>query len=61
MKPMTSSTATGSFMPASPSSVRARRRLSVDPRSSAKIAAPSVADTIEPTSSPSSSVRSSRR
>ena len=33
--------------------------MSVEPRSSAKIAAPSVADTIEPTSSPCSSVRSS--
>ena len=59
MKPSTSSTATGSFMPASPSSVRARRRLSVDPRSSAKIAAPSVADTIAPMSRPCSSVTSS--
>ncbi len=59
MKPRTSSTATGSFMPASPSSVRASRRLSVEPRSSAKIAAPSVADTMEPTSRPCSSVKSS--
>ena len=46
-------------MPASPSSVRARRRFSVDPRSRAKIAAPSVADTIAPTSMPCRSVRSS--
>ncbi len=61
MKPMTSRTATGSFMPASPSSVRASRRLSVEPRSSAKIAAPSVADTIEPTSMLCSSVKSSSR
>ena len=58
MKPSTSSTATGSFMPASPSSERARRRFSVDPRSRAKIAAPSVAETIAPTSIPCSSVRS---
>ena len=58
MKPTTSSTATGSFIPASPSSVRASLRRSVDPRNRAKMAAPSVADTIEPTSSPSSVVRS---
>ena len=42
MKPSTSRTATGSLRPASPSSVRASRRRSVEPRSSAKIAAPSV-------------------
>ena len=59
MKPSTSRIAIGSFMPASPSSVRARRRLSVEPRSSAKIAAPSVADTIEPTSIACSHGRSS--
>ena len=54
MKPITSSTATGSLKPASPSSVRASRRRSVEPRSSAKIAAPSVEAMIEPSSSPSS-------
>ena len=58
MKPTTSSTATGSFMPASPSSMRASRRLSEEPRSIAKIAAPSVEETIAPSSSPSSSVKS---
>ncbi len=55
MKPTTSSTATGSFMPASPSSVRASRRFSDEPRSIAKIAAPSVEATIDPSSSPCSS------
>ena len=54
MNPSTSSTATGSLKPDSPSSVRASLRRSVEPRSSAKIAAPSVAATIEPSSSPSS-------
>ena len=58
MNPITSSTATGSLKPASPSSVRATLRRSVDPRSSAKIAAPSVEATIEPSSSPSSVPRS---
>ena len=58
MKPTTSSTATGSFMPASPSSVRASLRLSGEPRSIAKIAAPSVEEMIAPSSSPSSSVKS---
>ena len=48
MKPITSRTATGSFSPASPSSVRASGRRRVEPRSSAKIAAPSVEATIEP-------------
>jgi hypothetical protein len=47
LKPMTSRTATGSLRPASPSSVRATRRRSVEPRSTAKIAAPSVAATVE--------------
>ena len=51
MKPSTSRTATGSLKPASPSSVRASRRRSVDPRSTANTAAPSVAATIEPSSS----------
>jgi hypothetical protein len=55
MKPMTSRTATGSFMPASPSSARATRRRRRDPRSTAKIAAPSVDETIAPMSIPSSS------
>ena len=58
MNPMTSTTATGSFVPDSPSSIRARRRLSVDPRSSEKIAALSVAATMEPMSMPSSRSRS---
>ena len=58
MKPITSSTATGSLNPASPSSVRASRRRSVEPRSSANIAAPSVDAMIEPSSSPSSVSRS---
>ena len=58
MKPITSSTATGSLKPDSPSSVRASRRRSVEPRSSAKIAAPSVEATIAPSSSPSSVERS---
>ena len=52
MKPSTSRTATGSLKPDSPSSVVARRRLSVDPRSSAKIAAPSVAASTDPSSRP---------
>ena len=58
MKPSTSRIATGSLKPDSPSSVVARRRLSVDPRSSAKIAAPSVAASTDPSSSPSSVERS---
>ena len=49
MKPITSSTATGSLRPDSPSSVRASRRRSVELRSSAKIAAPSVEARIAPT------------
>ena len=58
MKPSTSRTATGSLNPDSPSRVVARRRLSVEPRSSAKIAAPSVAARIEPSSIPLSVERS---
>ena len=58
MKPRTSRTATGSLKPDSPSRVRATRRRSVEPRSSAKIAALSVAATIEPRSSPSSVLKS---
>ena len=58
MKPSTSRIATGSLKPDSPSSVVASRRLSVDPRSSAKIAAPSVAASTDPSSSPSSVERS---
>ncbi len=58
MNPITSRTATGSLKPASPSSVRARRLRSVEPRSSAKIAAPSVEAMIEPSSRPSSVERS---
>ena len=50
--------ATGSLKPDSPSSVVASRRLSVEPRSSAKIAAPSVAASTEPSSSPLSVERS---
>ena len=58
MKPITSSTATGSFKPASPSSVRASLRFSVEPRSTEKTAAPSVAARIEPSSRPSSAEKS---
>ena len=54
MKPSTSSTAIGSLKPASPSSVRSRRLRSPAPRSSENTAAPSVEETIEPSSSPSS-------
>ncbi len=43
MKPITSSRATGSFIPDSPSSERARRFSRVERRSTAKIAAESVA------------------
>ena len=59
MKPSTSTIATGSFMPDSPSRIRARRFFSDDPRSTEKIAALSVAATIEPSSRPSSVLRSS--
>ena len=58
MKPSTSRIATGSLRPASPSSVRASLRFSVEPRSRAKIAAPSVVAMIEPSSIPSSVPRS---
>ena len=58
MKPVTSSTATGSFSPDSPSRARASRRRSFDPRSTAKIAAESVAAMAEPTISASSVPRS---
>jgi hypothetical protein len=58
MKPSTSSTAIGSLKPDSPSSVVARRRLSVEVRRSAKIAAPSVAARTEPSSRPSRVERS---
>ena len=54
MQPITSSTAIGSLTPDSPSSVRAIRRRSVDPRSTANTAAASVAATVEPSSSASS-------
>ena len=59
MKPSTSSTATGSLKPDSPSSVRESRFSSEEVRSTAKMAAPSVAAMIEPSSSPSVSDRSS--
>ena len=58
MKPTTSSSATGSFMPDSPSSARASRRRRREPRSTAKIAALSVAATAEPRIRPSSVPRS---
>jgi hypothetical protein len=58
MNPSTSTTARGSFSPDSASSVRARRRFSPEPRSTEKIAALSVTDTIEPSSSPWSIDRS---
>src|SRR5215217_6261784 len=54
MNPSTSSTAIGSLKPASPSSVRSSRLRSPAPRSSEKTAAPSVDETIEPSSRPSS-------
>ena len=43
MNPSTSTIATGSLRPDSPSSVRARRRFRLEPRSTEKIAALSVA------------------
>jgi hypothetical protein len=52
MKPITSSTAIGSLRPDSASSVRAMRRLRLDPRRTEKIAALSVVETIEPSRSP---------
>ena len=51
-------TAIGSLMPDSPSSARASRRLSVEPRSTANTAAASVAATVEPSSSAYSKSRS---
>ncbi len=57
MKPMTSSRATGSFIPDSPSSERARRFSKVELRSTAKIAAESVAAIAAPTIIPSSQVK----
>ena len=50
----TSSTATGSLRPDSPSSARASRRRRVELRSSAKIAAPSVLASTAPTIRPCS-------
>ena len=58
MQPITSRIAIGSLMPDSPSSVRARRRRSVDPRRTANTAAASVAATVEPSSSAGSGSRS---
>ena len=58
MKPITSSSATGSFIPDSPSSERASRFSRVERRSTAKIAAESVAATAAPTSIPSRVLRS---
>src|SRR4051812_21849502 len=58
MHPTTSRIATGSFMPDSPSSVRASRRGSCEPRSTANTAAASVAATVEPSSSAGSGSRS---
>src|SRR5919201_2050590 len=52
MRPTTRRTASGSLNPDSPSRVRAIRRRRLEPRSRAKIAAGSVAATIEPSSSP---------
>src|SRR5215217_2938001 len=58
MNPSTSRTAIGSLKPASPSRVRSSRRRSPEPRSREKTAAPSVEATIEPSSNPSTSVKS---
>ena len=58
MNPVTSRTATGSFIPDSPSSERASRRRSCEPRSTAKIAALSVAAIAAPRISDSSVPRS---
>ena len=58
MQPITSRIAIGSLMPDSPSSVRASRRRSVEPRSTANTAAASVAATVEPSSSAGSGSRS---
>ena len=57
MKPITSRMATGSFKPASASSVRATRRFRLEPRSTEKIAALSVVATIEPSRRPSRTLR----
>src|ERR1044072_3083447 len=57
MNPITSSGATGSFIPDSPSSERASRFSRVERRSTAKIAAESVAAIAAPTSIPSSVLR----
>ena len=59
MQPITSRIAIGSLTPDSPSSVRASRRRSVDPRRTANTAAASVAATVEPSISASSPVSSS--
>ena len=59
MHPITSRIAIGSLTPDSPSSVRASRRRSVDPRRTANTAAASVAATVEPSISASSLVSSS--
>src|SRR5918999_2806393 len=59
MKPSTSTIATGSLRPDSPSRMRASRRTRLEPRSTEKIAAPSVASTIDPSSRPSSVSRPS--
>ncbi len=58
MNPRTSRTAIGSLRPDSASSVLASLRSSVEERSSAKIAAPSVDASTAPSSRPSSVVRS---
>ena len=58
MQPITSRIAIGSLRPDSPSSVRASRRRSVEPRSTANTAAASVAATVEPSSSAGSGSRS---
>ena len=58
MNPVTSSRATGSFIPDSPSSARASFLRRCEPRRTAKIAALSVAATAEPISRPSSVERS---
>src|SRR5215211_1061169 len=59
MKPSTKTIATGSLNPDSPSSTRASRRGMLEPRSTENTAAASVDATIDPSSSPSSVLRSS--
>src|SRR5436190_2318752 len=59
IRPSTSTIATGSLRPDSASRTRASRRSMLDPRRTEKTAAPSVAATIEPSSRPSSVLRSS--